>query len=109
MSTVALKEQPQVFLHETVPGDQDLDAKIRRLIEDEHLRTLGRYRRTALVLTRKYGMTFDEFIDNAVPRQQGYSWEVEQDAMDWENAMSGIATIKRKLKELREPDSERTA
>lgn len=109
MSTVALKERTQAFLHETVPGDQDVDAKIRQLIEEEHLRKLGRYRRTDLVLTRKYGMTFDEFLERSVPRQLGYSWEVEQDAMDWETAIGGLATIKRKLSHLREPDSERTA
>ena len=107
MSTVALKERTQAYLHETVPGDQDLDAKIRQLIEEEHLRKLGRYRRTNLVLTRKYGMTFDEFMERSIPRQLGYTWDVEQDAMDWEIAMSGIATIKRRLKDLREPDDER--
>lgn len=109
MAAEELLERTQEFLHETLPGDQDLDAKVRQLIEDEYLRRLGRYRRTDLALARKYGMTFDEFIARRVPRQQGYTWEVEQDAMDWETAVSGIATVERKLRELRDLGGEQTA
>lgn len=32
--------------------------------------------------------------------QKGYSWEIESDAQEWEQAMDGIATCKRKLEEL---------
>jgi hypothetical protein len=102
MAAVELKEQTQEFLHETVPGDQDLDAKVRHLIEEECLRQQGRYQRTDLALTRKYGMTFAEFIEQSIPRQKDYSWEVEQDAMDWETAIGGMATVERKLRALRE-------
>jgi hypothetical protein len=109
MATVELRKETQEFLNTTVPGDQDLDTKIRQLIEEEYLRRLGRYRRTDLALTRKYGMTFDEFIARSIPRQRDYSWEVEQDAMDWETAVDGMATIERKLRKLREFPGERTA
>lgn len=109
MAAVELKEQTQKFLHETVPGDQNLDAKIRHLIEEELLRQLGRYRRTGLALTRKYSMTFEAFIEQSIPRQHDYSWEVEQDAMDWETAIGGIATVERKLRALREFAGERTS
>jgi hypothetical protein len=108
-SIVELKPQTQEFLRETVPGEQDLDAKVRHLIEEEYLRKLGRYRRTDLALTRKYGMTFDEFLEQSITRQKNYSWEVEQDAMDWETAVGGIATVERKLQVLRGVSSERTS
>ena len=109
MGAVELKTQTQEFLRETVPGVQDLDAKVRHLIEEEYLRKLGRYRRTDLALTHKYAMTFAEFLDRSIPRQNNYSWEVEQDAMNWETAIGGIATVERKLWALRGAGGERTS
>jgi len=94
-------EQTQQFLNLTVPGNQDLDAKVRQLIEAEHLRKLAQYRRTDLALARKYGMNFEEFLGRRIPRQENYSWEVEQDAMAWESAIGGIVTLERQLRELR--------
>lgn len=84
-----------------MPGNQDVDAKVRQLIEAEHLRKLAQYRRTELALARKYSMNFEEFLGRRIPRQENYSWEVEQDAMAWESAIGGIATMKRQLRELR--------
>ena len=43
-------EQTQRFLNLTVPGDQGLDAKVRQLIEAEHLRKLAQYRRVDLAI-----------------------------------------------------------
>lgn len=105
--TVKLQEQTEELLNETIPGEQPPDDKVRQLIEAEYLRQLGRYRRTDLALMNKYGMTFEEFIARRVPRQQGYTWEVEQDAMDWETAIGGIATVKRQLRKLRELNDQR--
>ena len=48
-------------------------------------------------------MTFQEFVTRRIVQQRGYTWEVETDAMDWETAVSGMATMTRKLQELREP------
>lgn len=101
MESIGLMEQTQQFLNLTVPGNQDLDAKVRQLIEAEHLRKLAQYRRTELALARKYGMNFEEFLGRRIPRQENYSWEVEQDAMAWESAIGGIATMERQLRELR--------
>ena len=101
MVIAELMEQTEEFLRATIPGDQSLDAKVRQLIEAEHLRRLAQYRRADLALTRKYGMTFDEFLTRRIPRQQDYSWEVEQDAMAWESAVGGMMTVERQLQELR--------
>ncbi|MBM4461115.1 MAG: hypothetical protein FJ011_25725 [Chloroflexi bacterium] len=101
MGSIGLMEQTQQFLNLTVPGNQDLDAKVRQLIEAEHLRKLAQYRRTDLALARKYGMNFEEFLGRRIPRQENYSWEVEQDAMAWESAIGGIVTLERQLRELR--------
>ncbi len=109
MTTVALLERTQEFLNETVPGARDPNAQVHQLIEFESLRRLGRYRRTDLTLARKYEMSFAEFVARRIPRQKDYSWEVEQDAMDWETAIGGIATIERQLRQLRGGNGERAA
>jgi hypothetical protein len=101
MVITGLMEQTEEFLRLTVPGNQSLDAKVRQLIESEHLRRLAQYRRADSALARKYGMDFDEFLARRVPRQLDYSWEVEQDAMAWESAIGGMITVERQLQELR--------
>lgn len=101
MVIVELMEQTEEFLRAAVPGDQSLDAKVRQLIEAEHLRRLAQYRRADAALARKYGMTFDEFLTRRIPRQRDYSWEVEQDAMTWESVVGGMMTVERQLRELR--------
>ena len=106
MVKVELMEQTRAFLDEALPNEQTVDAKVRQLIKAECLRELGRYRRTDFALTRKYNIPFDEFIAQQVTRQQGYSWEVEQDAMAWETAVGGIATMQRKLNDLQELDKD---
>lgn len=83
-------------------GDQDVDTKVRSLLESEYLRCLKRYRRQDRLLAQKYEMTFEEFVERRIVKQKGYAWDVEQDAMDWETAVSGMETMKRKLQELRE-------
>jgi len=109
MTTVALLERTQEFLNATVPGARDPNAQVHQLIEFESLRRLGRYRRTDLTLARKYEMSFAEFVARRIPRQKDYSWEVEQDAMDWETAIGGIATMERQLRQLRGGNGERAA
>lgn len=109
MATVTLLPRTQKLLNEAVPAESDLDAKLRRLIEAEYLRELARYRRTDLAMSRKYDLSFDQFIAQQIPRQMAYSWEVEQDAMAWETAVGGMATMARKLQELRVLDDESSA
>jgi hypothetical protein len=64
------------------------------------MRRLVHYRRVDRNLRQKYGTTFEDFIANRVVRQEGHSWEVETDAMDWETAVDGMETMRRKLQEL---------
>lgn len=101
MAIAGLMEQTEQLVNLTVPGSQSLDAKVRQLVEAEYLRRLAQYRRSDLSLARKYGMDFEEFLARRIARQRAYSWEVEQDAMAWENAIGGIATMERQLQELR--------
>jgi hypothetical protein len=101
MSETRLAESTLEFLAEPLLGEQDLDAKVRLLLEAEYLRRLGRYRRLDRTLTEKYGMTFEQFVERRVVQQKGYTWDVESDAMDWETAVDGMRTLESKLQELR--------
>jgi hypothetical protein len=102
MSETKLLESTRQFLEEPLLGEQDLDTKIRLLLEAEYLRRLGRYRRLDHTLTQKYGIAFEEFMARRVVQQKEYTWDVEKDAMDWETAVDGTRTMERKLQELRE-------
>ncbi len=102
MSEIVVKEETLQLLEEPLLGDQSIDAKIRTLLEAEYLRRLQQHQRQDRILRRKYGMSFDTFCDQHLVAERGYTWDVEQDAMDWETAIGGIATFKNKLKKLRE-------
>jgi hypothetical protein len=99
-----LLEETRQLLEEPLLGEHDVDTKVRLLIEGEYLRRLGRYRRLDHILSQKYGMAFEEFVAQRVVQREGYTWDVESDAMDWEMAVGGIKTMERKLQELRGAD-----
>jgi hypothetical protein len=80
----------------------DADGKLRSLLEAEYRRRLSRYSLTDRRLRAKYGMSFDEFERRKTVEQQGYTWDVESDAMEWDLAVSGIRTMRRALVELLE-------
>ena len=44
MAEVVLKEQTQQWLADPILGDDDIDAKIRRLLEAEYLRKMAQHR-----------------------------------------------------------------
>jgi hypothetical protein len=102
MEEPTLLERTRRLLEEPLLGEQDLDTKVLLLLEAEYLRRLGRYRRLDRMLAEKYGMTFEEFTARRVVQEKGYTWDVEKDAMDWETAVSGMRTMERKLRELRQ-------
>jgi hypothetical protein len=94
MSEMILSESTLALLQDPGLGTQDVDGKVRYLLEAEYMRRLGRYHRTNSLLSEKYGMTFEEFTAQRVVKQQGYTWEVEKDAMDWEAALGEVMRIK---------------
>lgn len=102
MVELQVREQTEALLREPLLGEGDADVKILRLLAGEYLRRLTQYRTVDQSLAQKYQMTFDEFFDRRTTVQHGNSWEVEKDAMEWENAIGGIAAMTRKLKEIEE-------
>ena len=79
---------------------QDVDEKLRKLLFAEYRRRLSHYSLTDRRLTEKYQMSFETFEQEQMTKQQGYTWEVESDAIAWETAVDGIQTIRRQLAEL---------
>ena len=96
-----------VKLIDHLEPEGDLDSKLERLMESELQRRLARYELVDKQLARKYGRTFDDFRNERVIEQQGYSFEVESDSWDWEMARDGIATVQGMLSDLKGMASDR--
>lgn len=77
------------------------EDKLRSLLLYEYKRRLARYRLTDVNLARKYGMSFSKFEEERVTEREGYSWEVEQDAISWDQATDGIDTMERQIERLK--------
>jgi hypothetical protein len=96
-----------VKLIDHLEPEGNLDSKLERLFESELKRRLARYELVDKQLTRKYCRRFDDFRDERVVEQKGYSFEVESDFWDWEMARDGIATVQGMLSDLKEMASDR--
>ncbi len=101
METASILDRTKKLLNEAPLTGNNLDTKVLNLLRQEYLRHLGQYRRLDLLMQQKYGISFNEFISRRVVRENEYSWNVESDAMEWETAISGIKTMKRKLEALK--------
>jgi len=99
-TTIVVSKETAQHLESLPLGFDDLNAKLRALLEAEYRRRLSRYSLTDRVLRRKYGMTYEEFEEHNLVKERGYSWEVESDAIAWETAMDGVKTMQRKLEDL---------
>lgn len=75
--------------------------QVARLAEQELRRRLARYQLSDRLFREKYGMTLEEFEAADVVKQHAYSFEVENDHQDWDQAVDGIRTIERQLAALR--------
>lgn len=82
-------------------GSVSTEDKLRSLLLSEYNRRLARYRLTDTTLAQKYGMSFSEFEEERITERKGYSWEVEQDAISWDQATDGIATMERQIERLK--------
>jgi len=80
--------------------DDMSEDELKEVLRREYLRKLTRYRITDDFYRNKYGMDLDGFEKENIIEKQGYSFEVESDAQEWELAIDGIKTIDKKMKEL---------
>ncbi len=107
-TTITVSEQVAHHLNNlAVDNADDADSKLKGLLEAEYRRRLARYTLTDQQLSNKYSMDFASFEQNQITKRRNYSWEVESDAIAWETAVDGIATVERQIAELERGDSRR--
>ena len=82
------------------------EKEIREAVLSDYERRLVLYKLTDERLKKKYGISFKEFEDKNIVKEKDFSWEVEQNAMNWEHAVEGIKYLEEKIKKLREMSSE---
>ncbi len=82
------------------------EKEIREAVLSEYERRLVLYKLTDERLKKKYGFSFKEFEEKNIVKEKDFSWEVEQDAMNWEHAVEGIKYLEVKIRKLRDMGSE---
>jgi hypothetical protein len=78
---------------------EDVESALRRVLENE-IRRLAAYELTDRVFQRKYGMTLAEFEATGVVIRENYSFEVENEHQEWDQAVDGIETLRDILRSL---------
>ena len=99
-TTIVVSKETARHLESLPLGLDNLNDKLRALLEAEYRRRLSRYSLTDRVLRQKYEMTYEEFEAHNLVKQRGYSWEVESDAIAWETAVDGVKTMQHRLDQL---------
>ena len=100
MNSVAVSENIVRIIDRLEPGPS-LDDKLIRVLENEIRRRLARYEWIDRQFKQKYGMTLEEFEQRRMVEKQSYSFEVESDHQDWDQAIDGIEMLRRELAQLR--------
>ena len=77
------------------------EKEIKEAVLREYEKRLVLYKLTDERLKKKYGMNFMEFEKRNIVTEKEFSWEVEQDAMNWEHAVEGIRDIEEKIKKIK--------
>ncbi len=99
MLQVELSNQLVTILNQLEPN-MGPDQQVARLAEQELRRRLARYQLSDRLFQEKYGMTLDEFETTEAIKAHGYSFEVENDHQDWDQAMDGIRMVEDQLSTL---------
>ena len=80
--------------------DEMTEDELKEVLRRDYIRRLTRYRIIDDYYRKKYGMDYENFEKTNIVQRQGYTYEVESDAQEWELAIDGIMTVEKKLKEL---------
>jgi len=82
------------------------EKEIKEAVLSEYEKRLVLYKFTDEQLKKKYKMSFKEFDDKNVVRKKSFSWDVEQDAMNWEHAIEGIRHLEKKIRKIKALNAE---
>jgi hypothetical protein len=98
--TLVVSERTANHLKSLASDEPDVDGKLWMLLVAEYKRRLAGYSLTDRRLREKYGMSFEEFEQRNVVQERNFAWDVESDAIEWDMAVNGIKTMRRRLAEL---------
>ena len=100
MSMTITAETAQII--QRLEPRRDIDSALRRVLENEIRRRLAAHELTDRMFQRKYGMTLAQFEESGMIEKHGYSFEVESDHQNWDQAVDGITTLHDALRKLLE-------
>lgn len=98
MKTAIATETAQLI--QQIEPREDIDIALRRVLESEVRRRMSAYELTNRMFQRKYGMTLEKFEASGMIEQQNYSFAVESDHQEWDQAVDGIKTLRDVLRKL---------
>ena len=79
---------------------RDVGSALSRVLENETRRRLAACELTDRTFRRKYGMTLAKFEAAGIVEKHGYSFQVESDHQDWDQAVDGITTLRDVLRRI---------
>ena len=82
-------------------SEENIEKGMAKLLYNETRRKLIEYTLLGRNLTKKYGMSFEEFREKKMIEKLGYTWEVEKDYQNWEIARDGIETMEEMIDKVR--------
>ncbi len=80
--------------------DDMTDNELADVLRRDFMRKIARYMKIDEIYRKEYGIDFKKFEETNMVKKLKYSFKVENDAQEWELAIDGILTFKKKLKEL---------
>ena len=69
------------------------EKEIREAVLSEYEKRLTLFKITYEKFRKKYNMRFQEFEKKNLVAEKGFSWDIEQDSMNWELAVENIASV----------------
>ena len=96
--------QVLAIAHQLEP-DVDVDTALRSILLNEVRRRLAAYELMVRNLEQKYAMTLTEFEDRKMVEQLGYSFEVENDHQDWDQAVDALRGLRQLLHDLTDAEN----
>ncbi len=78
------------------------EKEIKDAVLSEYEKRLALFKLTDEKFRKKYDVSFKEFEEKNLVADKGFSWDVEQDSMNWEHAIEGIRYLEDKIKKIKE-------
>lgn len=96
---VNIAEETARIVEELIP-EGDFDDKVRQLLISEIRRRLATFETIDRRLRQKYGMSLEEFEARQIIKERGFSFEVESDYHEWDQAIDAIQVLRGNLQKL---------